>query len=277
MTLSDLQFIFNRAAFGSYQKSKVLLTFVVLALCGLLAVFFRALAEEATPWVAMSLFFLPVFLTTGVLLSLGILLIRLYHDEIKNKEISLRKTLSKSWEIVIGSSYFSVPIILCYLLLWMLLGLFVLLTQIPHIGGFFSVVLAFGPFLINLGSVLLLIGSLALLFFVTPALALKGFNRIQVSRVLVERFQNDIFCNLLLILAGLFPLLAVIGILTICAFMTGSLYDTAEPAISMALVWFFTMIPFTALLSPVVVFFFNFSAESHVFMIRRKPQHTLQR
>ncbi len=29
---------------------------------------------------------------------------------------------------------------------------------------------------------------------------------------------------------------------------------------------FFVMIPFTALLSPAVVFFFNFAAESHVLM-----------
>lgn len=272
MTLEEVQYIFNRAVLGAANKAKLFLTFVVLALCGVLVVFFRGVAVDSSPWLALSLIFLPIFICTGILLSLGILLIRIYHDEIKDRAVSYRKTLERSWEVVIGSSYFSVPIILCYLLLWMLLGIFVLLSKIPNIGEFFSIVLAFGPFLINLGSLLLVIVSLSMLFYVAPVLALKGFNRIQVSRVLVERFKRDIFSNLFLLCIAVFPLFTVIGVLTASALLTGSFYYNFDNPLHTVLIWFFTMIPFTALLSPIVVFFFNFAAESHVLIMKKKNE-----
>jgi hypothetical protein len=271
MTLDEVQFIFNRAAFGSINKSKLFLTFVVLALCGILVVFFRGVSVDASPWLALSLTFLPIFICSGILLSLGVLLIRIYHDEIKDRHVSYKKTLGKSWEIVIGSSYFSVPIILCYLLLWMLLGIFVLLSKVPSVGEFFTVILAFGPFLINLGSLTLILGSVAMLFYVAPVLALKGFNRIQVSRILVTRFKNEIFSNLFLLCIAITPLLAGIGILIASAMLTGSLYYyTSDNPLHTVLIWFFTMIPFTAILSPMVVFFFNFAAESHVLVMKKQ-------
>lgn len=269
MTLNDVQNIFNRAVFGTLDKAKLFLTFIVLALCGVLVVFFRGVAVDASQWLALSLTFLPVFICAGVLLSLGVLLIRIYHDEVKDRKVSYKKTLGKSWEVVIGSSYFSVPIILCYLLLWMLLGIFVLLSKIPSMGEFFSVVLAFGPFLINLGTLVLIMGSVALLFYVAPVLALKGFNRIHVSRVLVRRFKYDIFSNLFLLGIAILPLIGTLGVLTASAFLTGSLYYTAYTPIHTVLMWFFTMIPFTAILSPIVVFFFNFAAESHVLIMKK--------
>lgn len=272
MTLDQLQFIFNRAAFRTFEKTKILLTFAVLVLCGVMAVFFRGVAVDATQWLALSLTFLPIFVSGGILLSLGILLIRVYHDEIKERQIIYKDILNKSWEVVIGASYFSVPVILCYLLLWMLLGIFVLLSEIPTLGAFFSVVLAFGPFLLNLGSILLIIFSFAMLFYVAPILALKGFNRIQVSRILVKRFKNDIFSNLLLLLVALLPLGMVMGTLTIAAFLTGTLTYAYATPVHTVLVWFFTMIPYTALMSPFVVFFFNFAAEAHVMIMKKQKE-----
>jgi hypothetical protein len=272
MTLEDVQYIFNRAVFGTLDKRKLFLTFVVLVLSGVLVVFFRGVAIDASRWLALSLTFIPIFLCAGVLLSLGVLLIRIYHDEIKNRKVSYKKTLGKSWEVVIGASYFSVPVILCYLLLWMLLGIFVLLSRIPSIGDFFGVVLAFGPFLLNLGTLVLMLGSLALLFYLSPVLALKGFNRIQVSRVLVKRFTYDIFSNLFLLGIALLPLLGGLGILTASALLTGTLYYTSPSAVNTVLMWFFTMIPFTAILSPMVVFFFNFAAESHVLIMKKQRE-----
>jgi len=269
MTLEEVQFIFNRALSLTFSKAKLLLAFVVLAFCGLLVVFFRGIAVDAGQWLSLSLTFVPIFICGGVLLSVGILLIRIYHDEIKQKEVSYKKTLGKSWEVVIGASYFSVPIILSYLLLWMVLGIFVLLSEIPGIGIFFGTVLSFGPFLVNLGTLVLLVLNIALLFFVAPIIALKGFNRIQVSRTLVRRFKNDIFSNLFLVTIAALPLLFVVGLLTLSAFLTGSLCFACVTPLHTVLFWFFTMIPFTALLSPAVVFFFNFAAEGHV-LIQRK-------
>lgn len=276
MNLNDIQFIFNRALALTFEKKKLLFTFIILALCGLLVVFFRGLAVNAGQWVAMSLTFLPIFLCSGVLLSMGIILTRVYHDEIKKKKISYRNIIGKSWEIVIGASYFSVPIILSYLLLWMLLGIFVLLKDIPTVGSVFSVILVFAPFLINLGTIVLCFFSLSLLFFATPIIALKGLNRIQISQSLYSRLRGDIFSNLFLATIASFPLIVILGSLILAGFLTGSICYACETPVQNVLQWFFIMIPFTAILSPAFVFFFNFAAESHVLLSKQllKGQRT---
>lgn len=264
INLADIQFIFNRALSLTFSNKKLLMVSIILILCGLMVVFFRGLSMNAGHWVLMSLAFLPFFLCAGVMLSLGILLIRIYHDEIKNKPVNYSEILSKSWEIVIGASYFSIPIILSYLLLWMLLGVFVLLKEIPLIGDFFGVILAFGPFLLNLGSLVLCLLNLAMLFFVTPVLALKGLNRIRVTQILTNRLKSDVFTNFLLATIATLPLIILMGLLSASAVMTGNICYACENPFLNVLQSFFIMIPFAALLSPAVVFFFNFAAESHV-------------
>jgi len=277
MTLSDIQFIFNRAFSKSFHMKKLLLVFVALALCGVLVVFFRGLAVNAGHWLILSLSFLPIFLCSGFLLSTGILLIRIYHDEIKNKPIKYGDIFAKSWEVILGSSYFSVPIILVYLLIWMLLGIFFLLRDIPSFGQFFAVILAFAPFLINLSSLLLCLLNFALLFFVAPVIALKGFNKIQISKSLVSRLENDPFSNLFFVLISVLPLFLVVLILSIAAFLTGTICYACEQPIYTVLQWFVIMIPFTALLSPAIVFFFNFAAEAHVLMQKELKQSELKK
>lgn len=268
ITFANLQLMFNRAIAHSLSKKKFLLVFTILALCGVLVVFFRGLAVDANEWLLMSLTFLPIFLCAGILLSMGIILIRIYHDEIKKKKVRYTEILAKSWEIMIGASYFCIPIILSYLLLWMLLGIFFLLKEIPVVGPIFSSILAFGPFLINLGSLILCVLSLAILFFVTPVIALKGLNRMQIAQTLTKRLKGDIFSNIVLALIATFPLWIIVGFLTLAAWMTGSICLTCDTHLQQILQWFFTMIPFTAVLTPVVIFFFNFAAESHVLMMK---------
>lgn len=269
MQFNDLQFLFNRALSLTFEKRKLLLVFVVLALCGLLVVFFRGLSINAGQWVLMSLTFLPFFLCAGILLSMGIMLIRIYHDEIKGREINYTEMLGRSWDIIIGGSYFTVPIILSYLLLWILLGIFVMLKQIPGVGDIFAVILVFGPFLINLGILFLCLINIGMLFFVAPIIALKGLNRVRVIQTLVKRLKSDIFTNVVLAVISVLPLLAVSALLMLAAFLTGTVCYHCENPLHNVLQWFFIMIPFTALLAPAVVFFFNFAAEAHVFMQRR--------
>lgn len=269
MHLTDLQFIFNRAMGRTFEKSKWLLTFIVLALAGLLVVFCKGLAAEANVWVAMSLTFLPLFLCSGVFLSLGVVLIRGYHDEIKKQGVNYKTIVSHSWETLLGASYFTVPVILLYLMLWMLLGVFMLLQNIPAIGDFVSVILAFAPFLLNFATLLLCIFVVGTLFFITPVIALKGLNRSLVSQVLVRRVQGDIFSNMILFIIAMIPLLFFIGLLLGSAFLTGSICSTCSDTLHTVLQWFFIMLPFTALLSPAVIFFFNFAAESHVLMQKK--------
>lgn len=264
MTLNDVQFIFNRALSLTFNKKKLFAVFLVLLLCGTLVVFFRGLALHTGQWIALSLNFLPVFLCSGVLLSTGIILIRIYHNEVKRRDVPYSDVISKSWDVVLGASYLSIPIILSYLLLWMMLGVFFLLNDIPWVGGFFSAVLAFAPFLLNLGAIVLCLLSFALLFFVAPAIALKGLNGAQVSQMVAGRFRADIFMSLLLASIATVPFVVLMAILLLAAFFTGQICYTCENTIYIVLQSFFMMLPFTAVLAPAIIFYFNFAAEAHV-------------
>ncbi len=243
--------------------------FGVLFFCGLLLVFFHSLALGAGNWMKKSLTFLPVFLCAGVLLAAGILLIRIYHDEIKEKPISYKTVLGKSWEIMAGASYFSVPIILVYLLLWMILGVFLLFEQLPGIGPVFGVLLAFGPFLINLAAILLCIANVAMLFFGAPAFALKGFSGSDVFRNILVKFKKDIFSGVVLGLISVIPFVAGFIILMMAVFMSGPECVPNKTQLFFTVRRFILMIPFVALLSPTVIFFFNFAAESHVLLMKK--------
>lgn len=268
MNFAEIQTIFNRAAEGTLSLRKLKLTFITLAASGLFVVFCRALAVNANSWLTMSLTFLPIFLLSGVLLSLGIVLTRIYHNEVKNKTRDYKDVLYKSWETILGASYFSIPMILIYLLLWMFLGIFMLLTEIPFIGSFFAVILAFAPFLINLATLILALLVICTLFFVTPIIALKGLNRSLVTQTLVKRLKSDIFSNILLIIIATFPLYIFLALLVFSAILTANFCEPCDNLLKIALQWLFIMIPFTALLSPAVIFFFNFAAESHVLINR---------
>ncbi len=268
MNLSDIKFSFNRALALTFSRKKLLLVFTVLALCGLLVVFFRALAVNASQWMLLSLSFLPIFLCAGFLLAMGVILVRIYHDEVKQKPTRYRDIVAKSWETAIGSSYFSIPIILCYLLLWMLLGIFVLLKEIPGIGEFFGVILAFGPFLINLGALILGFLSLSMLFFVAPVIALNGLNRIKVSQIVMRRLREDMFSNIFLAFIAILPLILFVSTLVFAAILTGNVCYACSDPFHQVMQWFIMMIPFTALLAPAVIFFFNFAAEAHVLIQR---------
>lgn len=264
MNLHLLARIFNRALSLTFGYKKLLLVFCVLALSGMLVVFFRGVAWHANHWVQLSMTFLPIFLCASILLSLGILLIRIYHNEVKNRPVNYLSILTKSWELIIGASYFFIPIILTYLLLWMGLGLFFLLKEIPVVGDFFSAVLAFAPFLINLGALVLCVISVLMLFFLTPIMALRGIDRSMVFQSFVKRIEKDAFSNIVLVLMGFLPLLFVLTLLILAAILTDSICGDGQTLPQITLKWFFMMIPFTAFLTPAVIFFFNFAAEAHV-------------
>ncbi|MBS4163676.1 Uncharacterized protein PRO82_000979 [Candidatus Protochlamydia amoebophila] len=270
MDFNAISHIFNRALALTFTKKKLLLVFCILAMSGVLIVFFRGVSLHAGRWVQLSLTFLPIFICTGILLSAGILLIRIYHDEVKNYEVNYWNILSKSWEVMIGASYFAIPIILSYLLLWILLGVFVLLQEIPVIGEVFGLILSFAPFLINLGTLILCVLSLLVLFFVAPVIALRGIEKGAVFHLTVKRLEQNPFNNIFLIIMSLLPLIFILGLLLLSTWMTGTIFVECQKPIYTILKWFFIMLPFVAFLTPAVIFFFNFAAEAHVLMQKQK-------
>jgi len=246
----------------------MLLTFPTLALCGMMAVFCRAVAFDASDWVAMSLGFLPILVSSGVLLALGVLLIRIHYHEVKGLHLSFKRLLSGSIDLLMGTSYLSVPPILAYFFLWMALGVFYLLGEIPGIGGFFSSVLAFGPFLLVFGAILLCLFNIALLFFVAPIVAAQGTKRISITKRLFGFFQGKILTSIALFFLALTPILFTTGLLILAAFLSSTVQ---EKSLSVAIQWFFVMLPFSFVLTPAVIFFFNFAAESYQLL---QPKHS---
>ncbi len=274
MTFEDIEYIFNRALRFSFSKKKFLFIFPVLVVCGLMLVFCRALAVNAGQWVVLSLTFLPVFLSSGILLAAGVVLARVYHHEVKMIPLSLKKILSQSWELLIGVSYLTLPLLLAYLFLWMVMGVFYLLKEIPALGDVLGVILSFGPFLLVLGSLVLSFFNLFLLFFATPHIALNSRLKLKLAEDIYYRFKGNLFSNLALFLLGLVPLLFGVGVLSLAAFLTGVNFFIRTETLAIALQWFFVMIPFCAMLTPGILFFFNFAVESYALMQKKYPKMT---
>ncbi len=270
MTFQELEETFNRALRLTFSKRKLLFIFPVLLVCGVLIVFCRAISYNANPWVVMSLSFLPVFLCTGILLAAGVLLIRMYYHEVKGLSFRFRKLLSHSLQLLIGVSHLSLPLILTYLFLWTLMGVFHLLKVIPGVGEVFGVLLSFGPFLLVFASLMLSLISIIMLFFVTPHVALKTGVHMHIAEEIMERMRVSPFSNILLLTIGLTPLLCGVFFLVLAAIMTGAHYLQATAALGVALGWFFIMVPFTMILAPFVVFFFNFATESFGLLQRKQ-------
>lgn len=262
----EIEQIFNRAFSLSFCKKKLLLVFPALSVCGLLVVLSHTLAVSVNHWLNNSLIFFPTFLCAGILMALGIPLIRIYHDEVKKKLFSYKTVLLHSWRLISKVSVFVLPFLLAYLLLWVILGLFYLMKEIPGAGQLVGVILSFGPFLLILGSLVLSAGAVFLLFFITPMVSLKSIMKFSLIEELYSRFKKNFFFHLLLLGLGILPLLIVIGFLVLAATLTGMTYVITERTWAIGLQWFFIMIPFAAFLSPAIIFFFNFSAESFVLM-----------
>ncbi len=260
MTLKSLSEMFNRALLYAFEKKKFLFLFTVLAFAGVFVLFFRSLAFLTEGWWENSLLFFPLFVALGFLLAAEVVLVRLYARQIEGERPLLRQMLFSSWELMLRVSYFSLPLLLLYLLFWVLSGVFLLLRAIPYFGTFLSVILSFAPFLLNLGTVLLVLTALFLCFFVCPYLALESkFER----KALFFRLKNDLFFNLLFFLIDLIPVWIVFKVLSFAASLTFGIESLEGGSLEKVLQSFFIMLPFLAILTPMIIFFFNFAVEVH--------------
>lgn len=269
MTWKELEFLFNRALRFTFSRKKLCFMSPVLVSCGVMVVLCKAMAIDASHWVRTSLNFLPLFFCSVILIAAGIILVRIYHDEVKALPISYRKTIKSSMELMVQVAYLSMPLILGYILLWTMLGLFYLLRELPIMGEFLRVVLSFGPFLLLLGSFVLSVLAVKMLFYMTPAVALRSMAHLQVLDDLYKRFMANPFTNCVLFIMSILPFGVISALMTLAAVMTETHYMSIEPDSVHGLGLFFIMIPFSLLLSPAVIFFFNFAAESYVWMLKK--------
>lgn len=156
------------------------------------------------------------------------------------------------------------PIILVYLLLWVLLGVFFLLKEVPLIGQLFSVIFAFGPFLLLLISFALLVISLFALFSLTPLIALKNYSKEQLLEETISLFKIKLLSRIALMVLAVIPVATISLLLWLSAKLTTVVYLVDESHVQLIMQWFVIMLPFAAILSFPVIFFFNMAAEAHI-------------
>ena len=270
MNFNTIAPLFRRAWSSVFSIQKSLLTFSALTLCGLLCIFFGGIAAHRGAWMTQTLLFLPIFLSIGILIPLGILLIRIYHHEVKHKKVFFRSLFLTSWGKLLHASALSLPFVLIHLILSLLIGCFLLFQEIPLLGSFLSILLGFIPFLIYLATLVLLCAGLLLLFIGSSFLALREESEQSLALLALKRLRTDPWGNISLLILGLVPL--GISLLFLLPSLHWASALTLEPATHLGsmLSAFFLMLPFSALLSPGVIFFFQFAAEAHAFFQRQK-------
>lgn len=274
MSWTDLERMFNRAFCFTFSRRKLLFIAPILLSCGVLIVLSKAMAMGASGWVRTSLYFLPLFFCSILLISAGVVLVRIYHDEVKGLAVAYRETIKGSLELIVQVAYLGMPLMLSYILLWTVLGVFYLLQELPLLGKFLGVVLSFGPFLLLLGSFLLTVLAVHMLFYLTPLVALRSIAHVQILEDLFKRFMANPFTNTVLFLVALFPCGLISVLMTLAALMTEESYLSQSHFIG-GMDLFFIMLPFSLLLAPAVIFFFNFATESYVGMHKRQKEKSL--
>jgi len=272
MELKEISDSFNRSLYHSFSLKKILFTGGALIVAGLFFVFFQSLTFFANSWMRFSLGLVPFFIGIAILLSAGIILIRLYHDEIKGEKHRFREVVGSSLDLLVSSIYFVLPLIAGFIAIWLIEGLFVLLGALPAVGPFFAAILSFMPYLLTLAAILLLLFGFVALFYVTPVLALRGLDRPYLQTTLLTRIKKDPFYHLILLGAGYIPVYMFYYVLMAAKNITSMIMAFSANESFLIVAWFFLMLPISVLFSPAFIFFFNFAAESHILLKKERGE-----
>jgi len=104
-----------------------------------------------------------------------------------------------------------------------------------------------------------------------PSIALKEHLDIKLWKDVGLRLKKHVFLNLTFLTISSLPIVFILSFLIGAAYLTKLSYFSSTTPLLVGLSWFFLMLPFNALLSPFVVFFFNFATEAH-FCLNELPQ-----
>lgn len=253
----------NRALLSLWDTYKIALTAAILFAGAALTAFFSTFSTFASSLMQKTLFLIPCFLTLGLLLSLGSFLCKIYFEEIRRNKVHLIPTFKTIWVRLLSASYFSVPFLAAFSILWVSIGLFELLTLIPYIGPFLSTLFAFIPFIINFSFYLMIAVGLFALFLLAPFLAISSeVDRVLLARVLNHFLQNP-FRNVLNFVIALLPsfLLGLLGFLSLrlCIFCTSDMHPLLVLVQNLSYA-----IPLTLVFLFPTIFFFQYAFESYL-------------
>jgi len=266
MTLSEIKFLFNRAWSHTFSLKKFYLSFPVILLVGFISLFCLAFTNKQGGLISSSLIFLPIFLSLGIVLALGVVLSRIYYKEVKKNEVSYSSIIAKSTQVLVGALLLSVPSILVFVSLIVIMGVFSLIGNIPTVGEAFHVIFGFAPFLVVLTLLLLSVLSLLILFFLSPTVALKTGSPLDIAKNVYQKFIKDPFTNIILFMIGIIPALFVLTLILIAASLSN--VHRVDNALYFLMQWIFMMVPTALIMTAPILFFFNFATESYAFKLR---------
>lgn len=269
MIFKDLESSFKRAFIHSFDKMKVLFTIPFLFLCGMMIVFCKSISYISNNWFKLILIFLPIFFSFSILYILGVLLVRIYYNEMKKLELSYLEIIRKSFRNIAESLYISIPPVIIFFVLWLIFGLFSALKEIPLIGGFIGVIISFIPFLIILCTIGLCIFNFFVLFFVVPTMSLRAKKKLELVKEVLKNLKKNPQINIVFFLSCISLIFFVSFILAITAILTRIYFFIPLNNLFIGFQWFFLMIPLIIFISPMVIFFFNIASENYNILQRK--------
>lgn len=267
MNFSDLEHMLHRAAAHTMSKKKLLYTSLALFLCGLVMIFGMSASLVFGSWLALSLNFVPLFISLALIMALGVILVQSYHNEVKKRDLEFKDLTMRSWSTMLGTLSLFIPVVVAYLALWMAQGVFLVCASIPFIGPFFAIIFAFIPFVLHLATLLLGLLSIYMLFCLTPALS---FSTSWQHGNFFQTFKDSLkhgFTRLLLFIVAFIPLIVSFILLIISLKLTLMMFSQTPNEQEQVMQRFFLMLPFAILLAPSVIFFFNVASETYGYIM----------
>ncbi|NGX34919.1 MAG: hypothetical protein K1060chlam1_01281 [Candidatus Anoxychlamydiales bacterium] len=262
MILKDLDKFFTRAFLFSFNKKKLFFTYPFIFLIGIIHIFFRSLVAGPGTWTNLSFIFLPIFISFAILFVLGVFLARIYFHDVKNLKCSYMEILKKSVDKISYTFYISILSIVAFVILWIIFGFLAAIKDIPHIGSFIGVFISIVAYILILFFIVLVILNLLFLFFLTPSISLKPKLKIKGFFEILKNLKKNIFVNFSLFLIAVITVFIPAFLLFISASLTKSYFAIRLDSIYLGLESFFIMLPVSILITPFVIFFFNFAIES---------------
>ncbi|MFZ4773126.1 MAG: hypothetical protein ACOYK9_03960 [Chlamydiia bacterium] len=254
--MRELEEMCKRAFAASLNREKILLAYPVLLLASLISVFMLAVLHNAHDWVIFGAISVPIYLSLGLLGSLAVFIHRIYYHELKGETVNYKDILKASFNRMLNGVFFALPLVIVHLLLWLLLGLFLLVGSIPYVGPIIAVILAMLPFaFMTIMTVIPLLTFFAL-FYGSSYFAFD-------LKVDFDSFKEQPLTIIGHFLIAALPLLIGGALLGGIYLVTMHLFGVANNVIALSLQRLFLLVPFSFYLTPLVLFFFHFGLESY--------------
>jgi hypothetical protein len=251
-----------RAFRHSFKAEKIFLCYPILFVSSLVICFVLAMLHSASDWVIFGAISVPVYLTLGLLASLSVFIHRIYYHELRGDSINYKDIFAASINRMLNGVFLSLPLMVTHLLLWVLLGVFFFLQDVPYLGTLVAVLFSMLPYAFLVVILGLPIFTVFVLFYGSCYFAFD----LTVELEPLKEKPLTIFRNFFI---GLLPLALAILFFGSIYWFTMDLFKIEENILALTLQRIFLLIPFSLYLSPFILFFFHFGLESYREVVKK--------